>query len=288
MSLKSKLLRLVNLLERHRPVIVNHTIVELQYSALLAGRCALVTGGTSGIGLSIAKSMLYAGAHVVIAGRNLDKLALTRNIIESTDRLDSKRLLMLQLDNCDTENFSDILDDFKEHNPGVQIDILINNAGVGGGGFNTTDEKEFDRVIDTNLKSAFFLSRYFSNMWIEKGIKGNILNISSSSALRPATSAYSLSKWGINGLTVGLAKKLSRYGITVNAIAPGPTVTPMLVKDGSKSIYLSSSPIGRYILPEEIANMAVFLTSEMGRSIVGTTVYMTGGAGTITVDDISY
>ena len=143
--------------------------------------------------------------------------------------------------------------------------------------------------MDTNLKSAFFISHYFSQQWIEKGIKGNILNISSSSSIRPATSAYSLSKWGMNGLTVGLAKKLSKYGITVNAIAPGPTFTPMLIHNRQcDNIHLSNSPIGRYILPEEIANMAVIMTSESGRAIVGSTVYMTGGAGVITVDDIEY
>ena len=91
-------------------------------------------------------------------------------------------------------------------------------------------------------------------------------------------------------MTVGLAKKLIKHGIVVNGIAPGPTATPMLVKDYNEDsdITLKSLPIERYILPEEIANMAVFLTSNLGKSIVGDIVYMTGGAGTITVDDISY
>ena len=77
------------------------------------------------------------------------------------------------------------------------------------------------------------------------------------------------------------------YGITVNGIAPGPTVTPMLHRDGN-NLTLNANPTGRYAMPHEIANMAVMLSSEMGRMVVGDIVYMTGGAGLITVDDIPY
>lgn len=121
----------------------------------------------------------------------------------------------------------------------------------------------------------------------DNGIKGNILNIASSSSLRPAVSAYTLTKWGIRGLTLGLAKALASYGITVNGIAPGPTATPMLGKAEGADISFPN-PLGRYALPEEIANMAVFLVSDMGRSVVGDIVYMTGGSGLVTFDDVEY
>jgi 3-oxoacyl-[acyl-carrier protein] reductase len=122
----------------------------------------------------------------------------------------------------------------------------------------------------------------------ENKITGNILNIISSSGLRPAASAYTLSKWGVRGLTLGLAKSLIPYDIVVNGLAPGPTATPMLMKDGSEEIGHTSNPLGRYAMPEEIANMAVVLTSGMGRTVVGDIVYMTGGAGIITFDDMDY
>ena len=77
-------------------------------------------------------------------------------------------------------------------------------------------------------------------------------------------------------------------GVTVNGIAPGPTATPMLLKDGQGNITNKGNPIGRYALPEEIANMAVVLVSPMGRTIVGDMVYMTGGAATVTYDDMDY
>ena len=74
----------------------------------------------------------------------------------------------------------------------------------------------------------------------------------------------------------------------MNGLAPGPTATPMLSKDENSDIALANSPIGRYVIPDEIANMAVFLVSSMGKTIVGDVIYMTGGAGLITFDDIQY
>lgn len=81
---------------------------------------------------------------------------------------------------------------------------------------------------------------------------------------------------------------MGKDGITVNGIAPGPTATPMMGISGSDNIRLERLPLGRYILPEEIANMAVLLVSEMGRSVMGDLVYMTGGAGLLTYDDVNY
>lgn len=168
------------------------------------------------------------------------------------------------------------------------LHILVNNAGVLGASLPTATEEEFDKVIDTNLKGVFFLSQLFGNYLKVNKIEGNILNIASSSSLRPAASAYTLSKWGVRGLTLGLAKSLAPYGVTVNGIAPGPTATPMLLKDDLENITNNGNPIGRYAMPEEIANMAVILVSAMGKTIIGDIVYMTGGAGTITFDDMPY
>ncbi len=149
-------------------------------------------------------------------------------------------------------------------------------------------EEEYDKVMDTNLKGAFFLSQMAGKYFVENKIRGNILNIASASSLRPADSAYTLSKWGLRALTLGLAKSLGEYGITVNGIAPGPTATPMMIKGDNANMALERIPLGRYIMPEEIANMGVTLVSEMGRSIMGDIVYMTGGAGNLTYDDVRY
>ena len=157
-----------------------------------------------------------------------------------------------------------------------------------GGDISNADERQYDLIMDTNLKGAFFLSQAVGRYMKQQDIAGNILNVASSSSFRPASSAYTISKWGLRGLTLGLAKSFSPYGIVVNGVAPGPTVTPMLLKDKNDDLTFERNPLGRYALPEEIANMAVFLVSDMGRTIVGDIVCMTGGAGLITFDDVNY
>ena len=118
---------------------------------------------------------------------------------------------------------------------------------------------------------------------IDKKIKGHILNVTSSSALRPAWTPYQMSKWAVRGLTKGLADMMIPHGIVVNAIAPGPTATPMLGKEEGDSIYEPYTPARRYAMPEEIASLAVFMVSGAGDMIVGDTFYMTGGSGIITL-----
>lgn len=256
-------------------------------SEMLKGRTALITGGSSGIGYEIAKAFVNAGAEVVITGRNEEKLNKACCEIESS--IGQGRVYGVVMNNANISglepSFSDIIQMVSSH----QIDILVNNAGLVGGEIRECTEEQYDSILDTNLKGTFFLTQLVANYMKNAQIKGNILNIGSSSSQRPATSAYTISKWGIKGFTMGMAKALAPYGITVNAIAPGPTATPMLMKNGvTDDISFPRNPIGRYARPEEIANMAVFLTSEMGRSIVGDMIFMTGGAGVITYDDINY
>lgn len=165
-----------------------------------------------------------------------------------------------------------------------KIDILVNSAGlVSHSDFYHMTEKEYDSIMDVNAKGTYFMSQAVGKFMIEKKIKGHILNVTSSSALRPAWTPYQMSKWAVRGLTLGLADALLPYGIVVNAIAPGPVATPMLGKQEGDSIYNGTSPSGRYAMPEEIAQLAVFMVSDMGNLIVGDTFYMTGGSGTITL-----
>lgn len=142
--------------------------------------------------------------------------------------------------------------------------------------------------MNCNLKGTYFLSKLFVKYMKENKIKGNIINIGSSSGNRPATSPYAISKWGIKGLTIGMAKKYIDMGITVNAIAPGPTATRMIRDERDEDISKLQYPMDRLVTPEEVANLAVFLVSDMGRMIVGQTIYMSSGLGIITVDDIDY
>lgn len=270
---------------QRKKVVIN--IAELPPSELLKGRTALITGGTSGIGLEIAKAFMKAGATVVITGRNSDKLKEVINLLNHEYQHITHMGYSIQMDMTDIASFDECL---KEAIDKVgKIDILVNNAGILGGGISRCTEQEYDTILDTNLKGVFFLSQKLGHYMRDNQIEGNILNIASSSSLRPANSAYTLSKWGIRGLTMGLARTLAPYGIVVNGIAPGPTATPMIMSDPhADNYYLPRSLAGRYAMPCEIANMAVVLVSNMGRMIIGDIVYMTGGAGLINNEDVDY
>ena len=267
--------------ERH--VIAN--ITKLAPNEMLKGRTALITGATSGIGFEIAKSYLEAGAKVIITGRDKDRIQHACSLLKSIHQ--NYIVHGIQMNNCDVPIFKEKLEEMLRWKDINQIDILVNNAGVLGGDIRDTTETEYDNIVNTNLKGVFFLSQMIGHYYKEQHIEGNILNIASSSSLRPAASAYTITKWGIRGLTLGLAKILTPYGIIVNGIAPGPTATRMIFKESNTDIAFKN-PLGRCAMPEEIANMAVFLVSNMGRSIVGDIIYMTGGSGLITLDDVNY
>lgn len=266
--------------------IVKANIVSVRQEDLLTGRTAFITGGTSGIGLAIAKAFLESGASVAIAARNEEKLDSAAKEL-ATSVKEGQRLIKVQLDCAKTETFEDVVAAAEKEMGCACFDILVNNAGTGGGSWGHCETADYDKVMNTNLRGAFFLSQVLANRMRDNKKEGNILNIASSSSVRPANSAYMLSKWGIRGLTVGLAKTLTKHGIVVNGIAPGPTATPMLGTDAD-NIYLPTNPSGRYALPEEIANFAVMLCSNAGRMIVGDIIYMTGGSGVTTFDDIKY
>lgn len=127
------------------------------------------------------------------------------------------------------------------------------------------------------------MTQEVSNMMIERKIKGHILNLSSSSALRPCYSSYIVSKHLVRDLTQGFAKELIKHGIVVNAIAPGPTATDMIGADENDLVNLEV-PAGRMATVDEIANHALALVSEMGDMVVGSTLYVTGGSGVTTCE----
>lgn len=267
---------------QHKPVTAVIQVVKPQEQ--LSGKVALITGGTSGIGRAIAIEFYKAGATVVITSRNESKAKHVAADICS----EHGRFYGIGLNVCAVDEFDACIEQILKIVPQHRIDILVNNAGINGGDIRNTTVKDFDHVISTNLRGTFFLTRKIAETMIRGGVKGNILNLASSSSLRPAISAYTLSKWGIRGLTEGLAKMLIPYGIVVNGIAPGPTATPLLNKTDYSDISHERLPNGRYAVPEEIAAMALFLAGPQGRTIVGDIVYMTGGAGIIENNDIDY
>lgn len=252
-------------LHKKTAVIIN----DVDFGHILEGKEALITGGSSGIGLAVAKKMIQCGAKVTIIGRDPEK---TANVAKE---LGCSYLLL------DLTNTHELISKIKEFLTDRKLDILVNSAGV-----NDKEEwlektpENFDMVMNTNLKAAYFMSQTVAKHMLENKIEGHILNVSSSSSMRPSWGPYQLSKRALNGMTLGFAKRLAPYGITVNGLAPGVTMTPMasnFVDDTENLAYFN--PIRRAETPEEIANLAIFLTSNLGTSIVGDTVMITGGSG---------
>lgn len=277
MGVKTKIKNVVHtLIQMGKEEKIQPIIVPVEKEKLLNGKVALITGGTSGIGLAIAQAFQNAGAKVIIAGTNQSKLET------ALEKMGGGKGLLIDV--RDTEHLPDKVKEAEALFDENKIDILVNSAGiVVKHDFWGIDEKEYDGIMDTNAKGTFFMSQAVGKAMIEKQVKGHILNVTSSSALRPAWTPYQMSKWAVRGLTLGLADTLLPYGIVVNAIAPGPTATPMLGKTEGSSISEPNNPSKRYAMPEEIASMAVYMVSDAGRMIVGDTVYMTGGSGTITL-----
>ena len=276
MGLKSKIKNTIRLFKGKEMIPIYQPI---DGHHLLEGKTALITGGSGGIGFAIAKTFLQQSCEVIISGTSEQKLP------QYCEKLSKgTKVHYLVIDVTDIKSMPEKVRQAADMTSTGKIDILVNSAGlVSHSDFYHMTEQEYDSIMDVNAKGTYFMSQAVGKFMIEKEIKGHILNITSSSALRPAWTPYQMSKWAVRGLTLGLADALLPYGIVVNAIAPGPVATPMLGKFEGDSIYNETSPSGRYAMPEEIAQLAVFMVSDMGNLIVGDTFYMTGGSGTITL-----
>lgn len=242
------------------------------YDGLFEGKTALVTGGAGGIGFAIAKRLSEAGCSVIIMARNEE------NLKKASEQIGCKYRVL------DITKVSDIKRVIAEIYEKLAPEILVNCAGVmGKGRFGSIEVDDWDKVINTNVRGTFFMTQEVSNMMIKRKIKGHILNLSSSSALRPCYSSYIVSKHIVRDLTQGFAKELIKHGIVVNAIAPGPTATDMIGADENDLVSLDV-PAGRMATVDEIANHALALVSEMGDMVVGSTLYVTGGSGITTCE----
>lgn len=250
--------------------------VPLSCGEILKDKVALITGASSGIGLGIAETFVNQGAFVIITGRNEEKLKA------AVKKFPDKMAYMIW-DAMDIEvikdNFFKCLEIFG------RIDILVNNAGYHGNqNFLSISETDYDNTFNVNMKNVFFMSQCMAKYMIEENVKGNILNISSASSMKPAWSPYEITKWGVRGFTRGLARELAPYGIVVNGIAPGPCATEMSHYRAGNSIAFPSIPSGRMALPQEIGNLAAFLTSDYGKLMLGETIFCDGGSGLLTVN----
>jgi NAD(P)-dependent dehydrogenase (short-subunit alcohol dehydrogenase family) len=241
----------------------------------LDGRCAVVTGASSGIGQATAVALARAGADVAgIALEPADETA------ESVERL-GRRSLMLVGDTGDAAVVERLADETVT-NLGA-IDIWVNNAAglIVKPLLETTDE-DWHGLLRANLHGYFYGCRAAARRMITQGRGGRIVNVSSAADVQPLADlvAYTTAKGGIVALTKTLALELGPHGITVNAIAPGATDTPINARAYTPEVrhaYEARIPLGRIAAPEEIADAAVFLTSDAARYVTGHELLVDGG-----------
>lgn len=262
------------------PQPINTPIIIMPSSGSeLKDKVVLISGGTGGIGLEIARNFLLSGAKVIITGTNERKFEKIKSEISND------KLKFIVLDYKEPSSFESKLGEII--NIWGRLDIFVSSTGVhvdrDGLDFVNVTLDEYDTIMNINLKSTYFMCQTVAKYMIENKIKGHILIISSQSALEPSWSPYRLSKLGIDGITKGMAQRLLEHGIIVNAIGPGPTNTSMQKNYREGNLYTPLNPIKRFTTPEEIAQIAKILVSDLGNTIVGQTIYMSGGRGIVEI-----
>lgn len=243
---------------------------------MLEGKVAVVTGASGGIGRAIALAFGKAGASVAVHynGNEAKAAAVKAEIEEAGGKAEIFRCNVADFDAC-KDFIKSVVKTFGK------IDILVNNAGITRDGLVMgMSEEDFDAVIDTNLKGSFNCIRFASRQMMRKKY-GRIINITSVSGVagNAGQANYSASKAGLIGLTKSVAKELASRNITANAIAPGFVKTEMteVLSDDVKEAAMKQIPLGRFAEPEDIANAAVFLASDMASYITGQVLLVDGG-----------
>lgn len=243
---------------------------------MLSGKTALVTGAGRGIGKAIAKKLASLGATVVVnySGSKEKAEETVAEIVEAGGSAEAMQ--------CDVSDFKAC----EEFSKAVvakygKLDILVNNAGVTRDGLLMgMSEEDYDKVLDTNLKGAFNMTRHFSRVFLKQR-SGRIINISSVSGVmgNAGQANYSASKAGLIGLTKSVARELAGRGVCVNAVAPGFIETDMTnaMKEDAKKKLIENIPLGRIGKPDDIAEAVAFLAGDASSYITGQVLCVDGG-----------
>lgn len=246
---------------------------------LLEGKVAVVTGAARGIGKAIALKFASEGADVAFTDLNIDDNAKATEAEIAAFGVRAKGYASNAANYDDTHNVvAEIMKDFGH------IDILVNNAGITRDGLMMRmDEKQWDMVINVNLKSAFnFIHAVTPIMMRQKG--GSIINMASVVGVsgNAGQSNYSASKAGMIGLAKSIAKELGSRGIRANAIAPGFIITDMTAQltEEVRDAWAKLIPLRRGGTPEDVANVATFLASDLSSYVTGQVIHCCGGMNT--------
>ncbi len=244
----------------------------------LEGRKALVTGASRGIGQALAVALAGAGADVAITARNASSLGETGAAIEALGR----RVVSLAHDVRDVAGSRTVVERVAEELGG--LDILVNNAGYEEVTPSLDIEEDvWDRVVDTNLKGAFFVAQAAARRMQAGGRGGAIINLASLTSYVgvPTAVPYGSSKAGILGMTQALATEWAGLGIRVNAVAPGYFRTAMTDvfyrNDAWQTSMLAKIPLGRFGALDDLAGAVIFLVSDASAYVTGQCIPVDGG-----------
>jgi len=241
----------------------------------LAGRTAIVTGGTRGIGLAIARALAEDGASVVVSGRDAARLDAAVKEIESL----SGSALGVAADQSKREDCDRLMDAAKERFG--RVDVVVNNAGI------TRDQllvrmkdDDWDQVMDTNLRGVFLMTRVAAKSMMRQR-SGRIINITSTAGAmgNPGQVNYSAAKAGVIGLTKAAARELAHWNILVNAVAPGLIETDMtaVISAEAREGLLQQVPLKRMGAAREVAEVVRFLAGDGAAYVTGQTIHVNGG-----------
>jgi len=241
----------------------------------LAGRIAVVTGGTRGIGLAIARALAEDGASVVVSGRDAGRLDSAVKELESL----GAPALGVAADQSKRDDCDRLVDAAKERFG--RIDVLVNNAGI------TRDQllvrmkdDDWDQVLDTNLRGVFLMTRAVAKSMMRQK-SGRIINIASTAGAmgNPGQVNYSAAKAGVIGFTKAAARELAHWNILVNAVAPGLIETDMAaaIPAEAREALLQQVPLKRVGAAREVAEMVRFLAGDGAAYVTGQTIHVNGG-----------
>lgn len=243
---------------------------------MIQNKNAIVTGGTRGIGKEIAKTFAQNGANIAINYRSYNEE--TKNLIEELESFGARVLAV----KCDVTNEEEVNNFIKEVKDKFEsIDILVNNAGITKDGLiMRMSEKDFDDVINVNLKGTFNTTKAVSGVMVKQRY-GKIINISSVVGVtgNAGQCNYAASKAGVIGFSKSVARELASRNINVNVIAPGYINTDMtkVLPDKVKEEVIKTIPMKKIGDPKEIANLALFLSSNLSDYITGQVINVDGG-----------